>query len=248
MKILSVIGISKSGKTTTVEQIIRSLTRRRYTVGSVKDIHYEAFAMDTPGTNTDRHKQAGAKLVTARGFKETDILFPSQLPMAKILEFYSQDWVVLEGVREVNCPTIVCAHDLEGIRSLLDDRTVAIAGVIANTGLGEYNGLPVFNVLEQHEELADFVEAKICEHLPDFSAQCCGLCGMSCRELLAGIVRGEKQREDCVLKQNVELKIGGRDITMVPFVQEVLARTMKALVSTLDGYDADKEISITLRK
>lgn len=57
MKVLSVIGTSKTGKTTIIENIIRELRRRRYTVGSVKDIHFEKFAMDTEGTNTDRHKR-----------------------------------------------------------------------------------------------------------------------------------------------------------------------------------------------
>ena len=48
MKLFSVIGITKSGKTTTIENIIRELRKRRYTVGSVKEIHFEAFAIDTP--------------------------------------------------------------------------------------------------------------------------------------------------------------------------------------------------------
>ena len=39
MKVFSVIGLSKSGKTTTIENIIKELRRRNYTVGSVKEIH-----------------------------------------------------------------------------------------------------------------------------------------------------------------------------------------------------------------
>lgn len=246
MKVLSVIGISGSGKTSTVEQIIRGLVKRRYSVGSVKDIHFEAFAMDTPGTNTHRHREAGAELVTARGLKETDILFPAKLPMEKILEFYNHDWVVLEGVREINAPKIVCGHDQQGIDKLLGQDTLAIAGVFSNSGCREYKGVPVFNALTQQEELLALVEERVCDRLPDFTVQCCGLCGMSCRELLAEIIRGEKERRDCTLLQAVELKIGGRDITMVPFVQEVLARTLTALVSTLEGYEPGKEIGIQL--
>lgn len=71
MKVFSVYGITKSGKTTTIENIIRELKRRGYTVGSVKEIHYEKFAIDTEGTNTDRHRRAGAEPVTARGHFET---------------------------------------------------------------------------------------------------------------------------------------------------------------------------------
>lgn len=244
MKVFSVIGITQSGKTTTVEQIIGELTRRRYSVGSVKDIHFEAFALDTPGTNTDRHRQAGSSLVTARGLKETDILFPVSLSIEKILEFYNQDWVVLEGVQEINAPKIVCAHDEEGIDKLLDESTMAIAGRIANTGLKEYKGVPVFNALTQPVELTDYVLERVPQLLPDYDGKCCGLCGLSCRELLGEILRGNRSREDCQLKQVVKLEIGGKPVTIVPFVQEVLARTLTALVSTLDGYEQGKEISL----
>lgn len=246
MKIVSVIGISGSGKTSTVETIIRGLKGRRYSVGSVKDIHFEAFAIDTPGTNTDRHRQAGAELVTARGLKETDILYPESLPIEKILSFYHQDWVVLEGVREINAPKIVCGHDWTGVDSLLGPDTLAIAGRIANTGIQEYRGIPVLNAQAQPQELVAFVEEKVGESLPDFTADCCGLCGMSCRELQGAIIRGEKGREDCLLRQDVKLKIGGRDITMVPFVQDILARTMTALTSTLEGYESGQEIQLVL--
>lgn len=246
MKVISVIGISSSGKTTTVEAIIRGLKGRRYSVGSVKDIHFEAFAIDTPGTNTHRHRQAGASLVTARGLKETDILYPESLPMEKILTFYNQDWVVLEGVVEINAPKIVCGHDLQGVDKLLGHDTLAIAGQVSNTGIKEYKGLPVFNALTQAEELLEFVEEKINELLPDFSADCCGLCGMSCRELQAAIIRGEKDRGDCLLRQHVKLEIGGKEITMVPFVQEILSRTVIALASTLEGYEPDQELRLTL--
>lgn len=244
MKVFSVVGITQSGKTSTVESIIGELKRRRFSVGSVKDIHFEAFAIDTPGSNTYRHRQAGASLVTARGLQETDILYPLRLPMAKILEFYDQDWVVLEGVTDINAPKIVCAHDEEGIEALLDASVMAIAGKVANTGLKEYKGLPVFNPLTQAAALTDYVLAKVPPLLPDFDRQCCGLCDMSCQELLAAIIRGEKEPEDCLLRQNVELHIGGKPVTMVPFVQEVLAKTLTALVSTLEGYEPGKEISL----
>ena len=75
MKVISICGISDSGKTTTAEHIIKELRRRGYSVGSVKEIHYDQFKMDTEGSNTDRHRRAGSQLVTARGKYETDILF-----------------------------------------------------------------------------------------------------------------------------------------------------------------------------
>ncbi|MEG0019166.1 MAG: molybdopterin-guanine dinucleotide biosynthesis protein MobB, partial [Oscillospiraceae bacterium] len=67
MRIFTVRGITKSGKTTTIEKVISELKKRGYSVGSVKEIHYKQFKIDPEGTNTDRHKKAGSELVTARG-------------------------------------------------------------------------------------------------------------------------------------------------------------------------------------
>ena len=79
MKVFSVVGITQSGKTSTVESIIGELKRRRYSVGSVKEIHFEAFAIDTPGSNTYRHRQQALPGYRP-GLQETDILYPLRLP------------------------------------------------------------------------------------------------------------------------------------------------------------------------
>ena len=50
-------GFSKTGKTTTVTSLVKELRRRGYSVGTVKDIHYQGFAMDQPGTDTYKHRQ-----------------------------------------------------------------------------------------------------------------------------------------------------------------------------------------------
>lgn len=160
MKVFSVFGITQSGKTTTIENIIRELKKRRYSVGSVKDIHFEAFAIDREGTNTYRHKMAGSELVTARGCYETDILFPEQLSIEKILGFYEQDYVVLEGVTDCNVPKILTAHSREEIVERLDRSVFAISGRIS-AQLNEYNGIPVINAMDDITGLVDLIEEKV---------------------------------------------------------------------------------------
>ncbi len=159
MKIISVIGITLSGKTTTIENIIKELKRRNFSIGSVKEIHFESFTMEIEGSNTDRHKKAGADLVTARGMYETDILFPEKLDINKILSFYDQDYVILEGVSDSIAPKIIAAHDIDGIEDRLDEKVFAISGRISGT-LSEYKGLPVINSLTAIEELVDLIEEK----------------------------------------------------------------------------------------
>ena len=71
-------GFSKTGKTTTVELLIRELRRRGYTVGTIKDIHYEDYRADVPGTDTFRHRESGAYRVTALGPGDTAIMMDSR--------------------------------------------------------------------------------------------------------------------------------------------------------------------------
>ncbi|MEN6460930.1 MAG: molybdopterin-guanine dinucleotide biosynthesis protein MobB [Syntrophomonas sp.] len=160
MKVFSIIGISKSGKTTTVEAVVAELRRRNYTVGSVKDIHYEGFAMDQEGTNTHRHKLAGSQLVTARGLYETDIMFQRSLSLAEILSFYDHDFVVLEGAHDFWGPGIVSAYTEEEIDDRRRDNTFAVVGQISNR-LTEYQGLPVINVMTDAAKLVDLIEKAV---------------------------------------------------------------------------------------
>jgi molybdopterin-guanine dinucleotide biosynthesis adapter protein len=247
MKILSVAGITKTGKTTVVENIIRELKKRGYSVGSVKEIHFEEFGIDTPGTNTDRHRNAGSELVTARGLKETDVLFPGMLPMDKILSFYDQDYCILEGVTDINVPIIITAHNTDEIDSRIDGRTLAVSGVIANS-IKEYRGYPVINCISETERLADLIEQKVPELMPDFDADCCSACGCDCRTLLKKILSGEKKRDDCVLgKAVINLSINGKPVKLVPFVQNILRNAVLGVVSELNGYEKDADIEISVK-
>lgn len=247
MKILSVIGTTKTGKTTTIENIIRELRRRRYTVGSVKEIHFEKFAIDTEGTNTDRHKKAGSQLVTARGIYETDILFQERISMDELLRFYDHDFVILEGITDANVPRIITAINEADIELKYDELAFCISGVISNTKT-EYKGLSVINSIDNIEKLVDLIEEKVYDRLPDFPAECCDVCGFNCRELGSKILKGEAKREDCkILNTKVELLVDNNKIQIVPFVEDILSNAVLGVVKELEGYKKGKEIKVTIR-
>ena len=165
MKLFSVIGVSQSGKTTTIERLIAELTRRGYSVGSVKEIHFEDFAIDTPGSNTDRHRQAGARQVAARGFHETDVLYQRKLTMDEILLHFDYDFVALEGVTDMPVPTIVAAHKAEEVRERRTEQTIAVSGRLSDS-CAEVDGLPALSALTQLAELTDLVERHAAEYAP----------------------------------------------------------------------------------
>jgi len=63
-KVLLIVGYKKVGKTTLIEKLIPELSNRGYRVGTVKHHHSDFPAsFDTAGTDTWRHRQAGASSV-----------------------------------------------------------------------------------------------------------------------------------------------------------------------------------------
>ena len=166
MKVVNVQGRKKTGKTTTVTNIISELVRRGYSVGSVKGIHIDGFTMDSDSADTGKHRKAGADPVTARCHDETNIMFGSRMNLQEILKHYDNDWVVIESHVDLNCPNVVTGltgeYPGEGrdksLAEQVNDLTVACSGVVANE-LDEFRGIPVVNSLTDIERLVDLIEA-----------------------------------------------------------------------------------------
>lgn len=63
-KVLLIVGYKKVGKTTLIEKLVPELSRRGYRVGTVKHHHSDLpVCVDMAGTDTWRHRQAGATSV-----------------------------------------------------------------------------------------------------------------------------------------------------------------------------------------
>ncbi len=249
MKVIAVNGITKSGKTTVCEIVISGLRERGYSVGSVKEIHFEEFKIDpVETTNTNRHKKAGSQLVTARGMFETDILYQSMIPMEEILKHYDHDYVILEGVTDINVPKIITAHNIKEVEERMDHKAFLVSGVLANEGHKEVCGLEVIHAIEDSKRLVDKVEEMAMEPMPSFDPDCCMECGYTCEELTRKIIDGESTEEDCVIKnQDVTLNIDGTDISMVPFVQNILKNAVMGVVKELDGSRNTGEITVKFK-
>ncbi|MCL2353431.1 MAG: molybdopterin-guanine dinucleotide biosynthesis protein MobB [Defluviitaleaceae bacterium] len=249
MKVVSVCGISGSGKTTTIENIISELCRRGYKVGSVKDIHFEQFTIDPVETsNTNRHRRAGASLVTARGLFETDILHQSRLSVEEIIDIYDgkYDWLVLEGVDDAPIPTIVTAHTHEDLKDKWSDMAFAVSGRLS-AEIDEYMGKPAIDATTNIGELVDLIELKVYDRLPNFPPECCGACGMpSCGDFAEAVIAGQRHRKECVANKGIELHINGKRIQMVPFVQQILTNAVLGVASELIGYEKGCDIEIKL--
>lgn len=246
MKVFSVYGCTQSGKTTTIEQIIKELRNRRYSVGSVKEIHNEQFKIDQEGTNTHRHKVAGSQLVTARGLFETDVLYQRMISLPEILKHYEHDYVVCEGVTDYNLPKILTGNSMEELESRWSKGIFAISGRVADI-MNEYRGLPVINALDDCEKLVDLIEEKVFHLLPDVDEVCCSACGTNCRDFCDGLLKGIYKPEECVQQhKKVQVYVDDKPLDMVPFVQNIIKASVKGMISQLDGYNAQSTIRIEI--
>ena len=62
MKVYGVIGWKNSGKTSLMERLVAEITRRGFTVSTVKHVHHDVD-LDHPGKDSHRHRAAGASEV-----------------------------------------------------------------------------------------------------------------------------------------------------------------------------------------
>jgi molybdopterin-guanine dinucleotide biosynthesis protein B len=63
LPIITFIGWHNSGKTTLVTQVVTHLKQRGYRVAVIKSTKEQGITFDAPGTDTARHRQAGADTV-----------------------------------------------------------------------------------------------------------------------------------------------------------------------------------------
>jgi len=166
MKIITIVGIRKSGKTSTVTALIEAIRRRGKKVGTCKTVFCPTFSMDKSTSNTARHRRAGSELVCARARFETTFLYPEALPLSKILDAYKDcDYVLLEGDYFAPVPRIVCAHLEEDALMRMNSRTLAFSGRISEKPEIDLP-LPRFNALENADALLDYIDQKIPDIMP----------------------------------------------------------------------------------
>lgn len=121
MKIISVIGYKKTGKTTLVEQLVHYL-KKYGKVGTIKHLH--EHTINTPGTDTWKHANAGADVVVAVARDEI-VKFSRGNHLECALDELANsgmDFAVVEGFKESSLSKIALGDvDAPDIIKRLDD-------------------------------------------------------------------------------------------------------------------------------
>lgn len=221
MRIITVVGIRGAGKTTVVECLLRALADRGLRAGTVKTVFCPTFHMDKPGSNTYRHTAAGAALVTAKAETETTVLYPYPLRPSEILAHYRDcGWVLCEGDYDLPVARVVAAHGPEDARERINDRTVAVSGLIANNQ-DALDGLPVLHPERDIDQLVALLMEKTPD-IQDLSALDEALNGPDAalsRDFCARSCRGHAGR-----KNGVQVLIDGKALKLTA-EQEALLRS-----------------------
>ena len=230
--IVAVVGSSNSGKTTTVEALIRGLTKRGYTVASAKHIPEPEFTIDTEGKDTWRHSKAGASTVLS--------VAPNELTAIKKVDTtnYSLEQVIAEFPDEID---III---LEGFKHLVG-QNMTIPKIVANKtvnekseGLERYKNIlafigsipekkveteiPFVDALKEPEKLVDLVNNKV-----------------------AVLVERKRKREE-----KITIQIDEKFLPLGPFVQDIIRNAVLAMVSSLKGVKikGEEKVSIVIKR
>lgn len=106
--IVSIVGKSKSGKTTLIEKLIAELKSRGYRVATIK--HAQEVTLGTSGKDDWRHLQAGSEVTVTSTPDKIVLIKPvaQELTLDEIAPLFGEDCdiILTEGFKQGNAPKI----------------------------------------------------------------------------------------------------------------------------------------------
>ncbi len=226
--ILGIYGFQDSGKTTVLEELVRALVRKGYSVASVKHTPHDK-TIDCEGKDTWRHWKAGSDPVVFSSRTETSILKHSRSKpeeiAALVMREYRPDVLIIEGYKEGIFPK------------------VAIGNVEPKEGTVLVN--PALKDLVHYVESEIAVE-RVLAKLPGLD---CEKCGTDCRGLASAIAEGRRGIEHCkeLSSVDVEILVDGRRLATGKFVSSIVDNAVRGMLSSLKGYSPGKDVEIRLK-
>ncbi len=228
--IIAVVGTKNSGKTMAIEFLAQELSNRGCRVATLKHIPEPNFTIDREGTDTWRHAKAGANVVVSVSPDELAIIKRVDTRGFDLTNIITEceadvDLVILEGFkklveRDPSVLKIIAVKNIEEVH----EASKTFSPILAYVGLISADEVPqsfnYINLLEEREKLVNLV----CERLEDVKSRSKPFKGL-------------------------RIVIDGDDVPCRRFVQEIIRKTVLAMISTLRGTDikGDEEVHITIK-
>lgn len=157
MKIYGVTGWKNAGKTGLMERLVTEISGRGFSVSTLKHAHH-GVDVDQPGTDSYRHRMAGASEVLLASGRRIAIMqelrdAPEPSMNDLLARLSPVDLVLVEGYKRENHPKIE-AHRAEAGNPLIALENDTIRAVASDTPLGLDR--PVFD-LDDTVAIADFI-------------------------------------------------------------------------------------------
>ena len=128
--VVSIVGKSKSGKTTLLEKLIAELKSRGYQVATIKHTP-QKLAFDEPGKDSWRHTQAGSKATAISSPDKTVLIKPTSgdTSLGEVARLLGEDYdiILTEGFRQSNYPKIEVHRREAGPPLAKVSRLIAVA-------------------------------------------------------------------------------------------------------------------------
>ncbi|KXO07600.1 MULTISPECIES: molybdopterin-guanine dinucleotide biosynthesis protein B [Marinobacter] len=147
MNVIGIVGWKNSGKTTLASAVIHELSSRGLTVNAIKHAHH-LVDIDQPGTDSYKHREAGAQEVILAGGQRFAIMHELRGAREPTLdELLARlgpcDWVVVEGFKTNAHPKIE-VHRQDSSHAPLYPQDPSIVAVAADYA-ADFPG-PVFDI------------------------------------------------------------------------------------------------------
>lgn len=158
MKIFGVTGWKNSGKTGLMERLVAHFAAQGLRVSTLKHTHH-GVDLERPGTDTHRHRQAGAQEVVLASSARVSILHELRDdPKPRLADLIARlapcDLVLVEGFKGASHPKIEAHRAATGEALLAPDHDT-ICAVASDTPLPDLD-LPVFD-LDDTSAIASFI-------------------------------------------------------------------------------------------
>lgn len=127
--IISIVGHSKSGKTTFLEKLIPELTRRGYRVATIK--HTQHIDFGKPDKDSERHLKAGSEATAISSHDRLALIknLDREATLDEILPLFGNDYdiILAEGFKQSNAPKIEVHRKESGPLLINLKKLIAIA-------------------------------------------------------------------------------------------------------------------------